>query len=87
MSIYKKYIPLSMKNLSLKLEENIFKETEAILNKINKSRNGYINEALQFYNKLQKRKLLSGQLEKESKLVKNSSMEVLSEFEMLDSEN
>jgi hypothetical protein len=76
-----------MKNLSLKLEENIFKETEAILNKINKSRNGYINEALQFYNKLQKRKLLSGQLEKESKLVKNSSMEVLSEFEMLDSEN
>ncbi|HEY0667979.1 MAG TPA: hypothetical protein VGD22_07375 [Sphingobacteriaceae bacterium] len=76
-----------MKNLSLKLEENIFKETEDILNKINKSRNGYINEALQFYNKLQKRKLLSGQLEKESKLVKNSSMEVLSEFEMLDGED
>lgn len=76
-----------MKNLSLKLEENIFKETEDILNQINKSRNGYINEALQFYNKLQKRKLLSGQLEKESKLVKNSSMEVLSEFEMLDGED
>ncbi|HXH98890.1 MAG TPA: hypothetical protein VNI52_01385 [Sphingobacteriaceae bacterium] len=76
-----------MKNLSLKLEDNLFKETEAILNKINKNRNGYINEALKFYNKLQNRKLLASQLSKESKLVKNSSMEVLSEFEMLDNED
>ena len=75
-----------MKNLSLKLEDNIFQETESIVAKINKNRNRYINEALEFYNKLQKRKLLARQLSKESKLVAAESLSVLAEFEMLEDE-
>lgn len=73
-----------MKNLSLKLEDNIFQETENILAKVHKNRNRYINEALEFYNKLQKRRLLARQLDKESKLVAAESLAVLAEFEMLD---
>jgi hypothetical protein len=48
-----------MKNLSLKMEESIFQETERILKKVRKNRNRYINEAVEFYNMLQKRKSLS----------------------------
>ncbi len=75
-----------MKNLSLKLEDSIFQETESILAKVNKNRNRYINEALEFYNKLQKRKLLASQLNLESKLVAGESLSVLAEFEALNDE-
>ncbi|MGV3540470.1 MAG: hypothetical protein ACO1OQ_11705 [Rufibacter sp.] len=73
-----------MKNLSLKLEDNIFQETENILDKLHTNRNRYINEALEFYNKLQKRRLLAKQLAKESKLVADDSLSVLKEFEALE---
>jgi len=72
-----------MKNLSLKLEDDIFQETEHIISKVKKNRNRYINEAVEFYNRLYKRKLLSEQLGKESKIVAQDSMEVLAEFEKL----
>jgi hypothetical protein len=45
-----------MKNLSLKMDDLVFNETEKITLKINKNRNSYINEAVEFYNLLQKRK-------------------------------
>jgi predicted transcriptional regulator len=73
-----------MKTLSLKLDELVYKETEQLLEKINKPRNRYINEALSYYNRLQKRKLLSSQLIAESKMVSKDSMAVLSEFEKLE---
>jgi len=76
-----------MKTLSLKLDDSIFSDTELIINHIKKSRNRYINDAIDFYNKVQKRKLLAVQLEKESKLVKNESLKVLHEFEMIDYES
>lgn len=72
-----------MKNLSLKLEDDIFQETELIISKGNKNRNRYINDAIEFYNRLHKRRLLSEQLSKESKIVAQDSMEVLAEFEKL----
>ena len=75
-----------MKNLSLKLEEHIFSETESILNKLHKTRNRYINEALEYYNKVQKKNLLAEQLQKESIIVSDDSMNVLHEFEQLDDE-
>ena len=75
-----------MRNLSLKLEESIFRETEDLLKNINIPRNRYINQALAYYNKLQKRKLIQKQLEKESKIVANNSLDVLSDFEMLEHE-
>ena len=76
----------NMKNLSLKMDDIVFLETERITAKISKNRNRYINEAVEFYNLLQKRKLISRQLQKESKLVQEESLKVLAEFEKLHDE-
>ena len=73
-----------MKTLSLKLDESVFMETEELLEKINKPRNRYINEALQHYNRIQKKKIIEKRLEAESRLVSDESMKVLSEFEKLE---
>ncbi len=73
-----------MKNVSLKIDDSVFEETEKILSKIKKSRNRYINEAIDYYNRLQKRLLNEKQLKKESELVRNDSMSVLKEFEKID---
>ena len=72
-----------MKNLSLKMDDLVFTETEKIITKINKNRNRYINEAVEFYNILQKRRIISRQLQKESKLVQEDSLKILKEFEKL----
>jgi len=76
-----------MKILSLKLDDNIFNETETVISRIKKSRNRYINEAVDFYNKINKRKLIARKLEKESKLVSAESLNILSEFEKLQDED
>ncbi len=76
-----------MKNLSLKLDDEIFDETEKISLRLNLNRNRYINKAVSFYNHLQNRKLLADKLASESKLVQKESMKVLAEFEILDDEH
>ena len=76
-----------MKTLSLKLDDHIFDETEDILAKVKKSRNRYINEAVDYYNRINRRNLIAGKLAKESRLVKKESLAVLSEFEALQDEN
>ena len=76
-----------MKNLSLKMDDIVFNETEKITAKISKNRNRYINEAVEFYNLLQKRRIISSQLQKESKIVQEESMKVLAEFEKLPDED
>jgi len=76
-----------MKNISLKIDDSIFKETERILAKIKKPRNRYINEAIDCYNKLQLRNYLKTKLEKESYLVRDDSMDILKEFEEIDYED
>lgn len=75
-----------MKSISLKLQDELLLETDAILEKLEKSRNKYINEALDFYNRYQKRKLIEAQLTKESSLVSDDSLSVLGEFEALEDE-
>ena len=45
------------KLLSLKLNDDVFRETEAVLREIRKPRNAYVNEAVNFYNQLWKRSL------------------------------
>ena len=70
-----------MKAVLLKIDESIFGETEKILAQINISRNRYINEALDHYNKLHYRQWLEIQLKKESRLVHKDSLKVLQEFE------
>jgi hypothetical protein len=76
-----------MKTISLKLDDNIFKETEIVLVKVKKSRNRYINEAVDYYNRINRRSLIAKKLAKESKLVKKESLAVLAEFETLQDEN
>jgi predicted transcriptional regulator len=76
-----------MKTLSLKLDDNIFEETEQVTEYLKKSRNRYINDALDHYNKVQRRKMLAAQLVKESKLVTGESMNVLNEFDQIEDES
>ena len=72
-----------MKNVTLKIDESVFRETEKILALIKKPRNRYINEAIEYYNKFQQRMILERKLRKESELVKSDSLSVLKEFEQL----
>ena len=76
-----------MKTLSLKLDDNIFEETEKMTSKLKLARNRYINEALSIYNLYNKRRFLKKQLKKESKSISKDSMEILAEFEKLIDEN
>lgn len=73
-----------MKIVSLKIDDSIFGETEKILSRIRIPRNRYINEAIEYYNKVQKRQILEKELKAESNLVKNDSMNVLKDFENID---
>ncbi|MCX6581375.1 MAG: hypothetical protein NT166_14475 [Candidatus Aminicenantes bacterium] len=72
------------KVLSLKLRDDVFQEIETIIQKLKIPRNTYINEALSFYNRQNRKKILQKQLARESMLVQNNSLEVLAEFEKLD---
>ena len=69
------------KNLSLKLQDEIFEETERVLRNVKQPRNAYINEAIHFYNRLVARRLLKNKLLRESSIVATDSMAVLEEFE------
>ena len=73
-----------MKTISLKLDENIFWDTEKLLDSVKLSRNRYINEALLYYNNIQRKLQLEKILAAESKACEQSSKEVLNEFEMID---
>jgi hypothetical protein len=72
-----------MKNISLKLDDDVFADTEKITTKLKLARNRYINEAVNIYNLVNKRRLLKKQLRKESLATAADSMEVLAEFERL----
>lgn len=72
-----------MKNLSLKLDDEIFLETEKVVEKLGTTRNRYINEALAIYNKYYNRKMLRDQLVKESRAAYGSSRDILDEYEKL----
>ena len=76
-----------MKILSLKLDDEIFNETEEITGKLQLARNRYINEAVNIYNRVNKRRLLKNQLTKESAMTSKESMDILHEFEKLLDEN
>jgi hypothetical protein len=74
-----------MKSVLLKLNESTFRETEKILSgKNNVSRNSYFNAAIEHYNKIQKRQILSDVLKAESELVRAESINVLMDFEKMD---
>ncbi len=74
----------TMKTISLKIDDSIFIETEKILSRIKKPRNRYINEALDYYNRIQKRMILEDKLRRESDVVREDSMDLLKDFEDID---
>ena len=76
-----------MKTISLKIDDSIFGETEKILSRIIMPRNRYINEAIDYYNKVQKRQNLEKRLLIESELVQKESMNILKDFEKIDYAN
>ena len=73
-----------MKTISLKINDSIFEETEKILSCRSISRNRYINEAIEFYNRVQKRKMLEKKLKRESELMRKESISILKDFEKID---
>ena len=72
------------KLISVKMDENILKETDAMVKKLGMSRNKFVNEAVAEYTNTKKRAELEEQIKKASFLVRESSMEVLREFEALE---
>jgi predicted transcriptional regulator len=72
------------RTLSLKMKDDVFTETEEVVETMHKSRNAYINEALIFYNKFMKRSFLKKRLKKESLVVSESSLEALRELELIE---
>ena len=73
-----------MKTISLNLDDTIYMETVQILSTMKKARNRYINEAIDFYNRHQKRLILERKLYIESKAVGEDSMKILRDFEEID---
>lgn len=72
------------KLISLKIDEKLLQDTEFMVSKLGISRNKYINDAVLAYNKAQKRSEMEAQIKKEVALIRESSMEVLAEFEALE---
>lgn len=76
-----------MKTVLLKIYDSIFGEIEKIISKIKKPRNRYINEALDYYNKLKWYLILEKKLKRESQIVMKDSMTMLKDFEGIDYSN
>jgi len=72
-----------MKSLSVKLDNKILEEAEAIAKLLKLTRDRYFNEAIGMFNQFNKKQLLKKKLAKESILTMEDSKQVLKEFEML----
>lgn len=72
-----------MKMLSLKLRDDVFREVEEMVKKFSVPRNAYINDALAFYNKVNRRRLLKKELAREVSLAKAATLETLKELDAL----
>jgi metal-responsive CopG/Arc/MetJ family transcriptional regulator len=72
------------KLISVKIDEKVLEETDEMVKKLNISRNKFVNEAIAEYTRIKKRAELEAQIRNASWLVRETSMEVLKEFEALD---
>jgi len=75
---------ITMKSLSLKLDEKVFEETEEVTQELKIARNRYINDALELYNKFNQRLLIEKQIKKEIEEGRVSSLEVMRDWEDAD---
>ena len=72
------------KAISVKLGNDIFEAAEQTIKQLNIPRNAYINKAVDFYTRIQNRKLIKEQLQRESQIVSDNSLSLLREFEILE---
>jgi len=72
------------KLIAVKIDEKVLAETDEMVKNLNISRNKFVNEAIVEYTKMQKRAELEEQIRKEIGLIRESSLEVLKEFEALE---
>lgn len=72
-----------MKSILLKLDDDLFEETEEQVKELKTSRSNYLKTALKAYNNLIKRKRLETQIKKEIALLKenNFDQELLNDFD------
>jgi metal-responsive CopG/Arc/MetJ family transcriptional regulator len=70
-----------MKSILLKIDEKLLKETEEHVKQLKTSRNSYIKQALEWYNKSLERKKLERQLAHESFMVREESIKINKEFD------
>ena len=72
-----------MKSILLKLDDDLFAETEEQVKELKTSRSNYLKTALKAYNNLIKRKRLETQIKKEIALLKenNFDQELLNDFD------
>ena len=66
-----------MKTISLNIDDGIFQASEEIISVVKKSRNRYINEAIDYYNQYQQRLILEEKLKEESYHIGKESLEIL----------
>lgn len=66
------------------MDDRIFAETEAVVRKIRMPRNAYINRAIEFYNRCQRRLLAKRQLKRDVHLLKKDTQDFLKSFELLE---
>ncbi len=66
------------------MEDRIFEETGHVLKKIHLPRNAYINQAVDFYNRCQKRLLTKKKLQKDVQVLKDDTRKFIKSFELLE---
>lgn len=69
------------KAISLKIEDQIFDKTEELISELKISRNKYINDAQESYNRMEEMEKVTALLVKASILVRDNSIEVMQDFE------
>ena len=69
------------KAISLKIEDQIFDKTEELISELKISRNKYINDSLENYNRMEEMEKVNALLVKASILVRDNSIEVMQDFE------
>jgi Arc/MetJ-type ribon-helix-helix transcriptional regulator len=69
------------KAISVKLDERVFQEAEKMVRRKRTNRNAYINKAIRLLNRLERREMLRGQLERESLTSRKEIEEVLRDFD------
>lgn len=72
-----------MKSILLKIDDELFRETEERVKELKISRNSYIKKAMKMCNKWLKDKSIENQLRKESLMIRNESydQDLIREFQ------